>query len=91
MRRNLKKFVKARDEMLKKCDVGELRKFVNDNKQYYGEGYVNSFNNASDATLEITLHKMIVNVTSLPEELRSKSAQWLVTRGYGLNINLRGD
>lgn len=87
MRKEIKKYVKERDEMLKKRSVEELRKFVNSHKQYYDSAYIEAFNMASDNLLEVTLHKMIVNVTSMPETMRSQSAIWLVTRGYDLNIN----
>lgn len=86
MRSKIKKYVKERDEMLRKCSVEELRKFTNAHKQYYDAEWLKAFNEATDEVLEVTLHKMIVNVTSMPEELRSKSAIWLVTRGYHLNI-----
>ena len=84
--RKIKKYVKERDEMLKKCDVNELRKFVNAHKDYYSADYIEAFNEASDEVLLATLHKMIVNVTSLPFKMREKSAHWLIDRGYSLNI-----
>lgn len=87
MRCNIKRFVKERDAMLKRRSVYELIKFVNENKRYYGEDYVQTVNEADYKTLEIALHKMIVNVTSMPDELRSQSAKWLVMKGYSLNIN----
>ena len=86
MRCNVKKYVKERDQMLRKGSVEELRKFVNSHKENYSEDYIKAFNEASDEVLEVTLHKMIVNVTSMPEAMRSQSAIWLVTRGYSINI-----
>lgn len=85
MNGTIKKFVKERDEMLKKCDVTELRAFVNTHKEYYSAKFLHEFNSASDAVLEVTLHKMIMEVPKLPKELRDKSALWLVTRGYRLS------
>ena len=85
MRCDVKKFVKERDEMLKKRSVEELVKFVNSHKQYYDEGHIKMVNEASHEVLEVALNKMIVNVPSLPEELRSQCARWLVMRGYNLN------
>ena len=87
MNAKIKQYAKERDEMLKKCDVAELRKFVNAHKGYYTPEYINGFNSASDAALEIVLHKMIVNAPKLPQALRDKSALWLITHGYDLKIN----
>jgi hypothetical protein len=85
MKANIKKFVRERNEMLKKCNVTELRKFINKYKDTYGAEFVARINAAPDPILEITLHKMIVNVPKLPKALREKSAVWLLMRGYDLN------
>ncbi len=82
---NTKKFVRERNEMLKKCNVTELRKFINEYKDTYGAEFVARINGAPDPILEITLHKMIVNVPKLPTALREKSALWLLAHGYDLN------
>lgn len=87
MKANIKKWVKERDEMLKKCDVNELRKFINAHPETYGEMFRNAINKASDDVLKITLHKMIVNAPKLPKDLREKSAFWLISHGYDLNTN----
>lgn len=87
MKAQLKRYAKERDEMLKKCDVNEFRKFVNAHKWFFSAEYLTAFNAASDEVLTITLHKMIVNVPKLPKELRDKSALWLIAHGYDLNVN----
>lgn len=87
MKANLKRYVKERNEMLKKCSVSEYRKFVNDHKHSFTKEYIENFNKAPDGVLEIALHKMIVNVPKLPMDLRQKSAFWLLSHGYDLNIN----
>lgn len=87
MNANIKKYVKERDEMLLKCDVNELRKFINTHKELYRPDVLTSMNASSDEVLTITLHKMIVNVTTLPRKLREKSAWWLVLHGFDLHIN----
>ena len=84
---NIEKYVKRRDEMLLKCDIYELRKFVNENKKYYSKQFVKAFNAASDKVVEMTLHKMIVCCTNLPFDFRQKSADWLIDRGLSLDIN----
>ena len=88
MRCNAKKFIKERDTVLKRRSVEEFIKFVNANTQYYGEAYVKAVNEAPYKTIEVAINKMIVNITSMPEGLRSQCAKWLVTRGYSLEINL---
>lgn len=86
MKALIKKYVKERNEMLKKCNVNELRKFVNEHKQLYSGDFVEQFINASDYVAEITLHKMIVNVPNLPQGLRERSALWLGLHGFSLEI-----
>lgn len=85
MKASTKLFVKERNQMLKKCDVNELRKFVTDHPEYYGKEFRNAISEASEEALKIALHKMIVNVPKLPKKLREKSAFWLVLHGYDLN------
>lgn len=80
-------YAKQRDEMLLKCDIYELRKFVNENKKHYSKQFVKAFNAASDKVVEMTLHKMIVCCTNLPFDFRQKSADWLIDRGLSLDIN----
>ena len=78
----IKKFVKERDKMLKKCSVEELRKFVNSHADIYGIEYVEIFNLMNDEIAEATLHKMIVNCINLPQKLRLNSKHWLVNHFY---------
>jgi len=87
MRVTLKKYVKERDKMLKKCSVSEYRKFVHEHKQSFSKEFISAFDKATDEVLEISLHKMIVNAVKLPKDMRDRSALWLVVRGFDLNIN----
>lgn len=77
---------KARDEMLLKCSVDELRKFIQDNRGHYSPKFVKDITLASDEVLVITLHKMIVNCTSLPVDFRQKSVDWLKNRNFDLEV-----
>ena len=79
---NVKSYVKERDEMLLKRDVNELRKFVKKHEELYEKDYLERLGKASDEVLEITLHKMIANVTSLPKAFVKESIIWLLERGY---------
>lgn len=78
----IKKYVRERDEMLLKRDVNELRKFVKKNNEFFDKEYLENFEKASDEVLEITLHKMIVSVTSLPIDFQTESLVWLLEHGY---------
>lgn len=85
----IRKYVQNRDEMLLKRDVNELRKFVKENKKFFDKEYLDNFEKASDEVLEITLHKMIVSVTSLPMDFQNESLVWLLERGYSPTISFK--
>ena len=52
----------------------------------FDEHFVKAITSAPSSILELTLHKMIVNVKSLPKEARNKSAEWLLDKGYSGDI-----
>jgi hypothetical protein len=83
MDKELKRYIRARDEMLLKGSVEELKKFALENKKHYSPMFIQMLDKASYATLEITLHKMIANCSTLPEDYRKESADWLLERGIG--------
>lgn len=85
-RKEIEQFVKDRDEMLLKCDVEELRKFVFEHEEFYDPAFGLLLIKANNKVLEITLHKMIVNCTNLPFDFRQTSADWLIDRGFSLNV-----
>lgn len=82
----IEKYVKERDKMLLKCSVKELRNFIKIHEEYYSPMFVDAFARAKDEVLEVTLHKMIVSCTNLPFDFRQKSADWLLDRGFRLDI-----
>ncbi len=82
------KYAKERDKMLLKRDINELRKFVNKNKKLYRKEYIKAFNAASDEIIEITMHKMIVHCINLPFNFRQESADWLIEKGFDLDIKI---
>lgn len=81
-----KTYYKELDEMLIKCSVDELLKFIEEWKMMYAPGFVEEFKSSADLVKEITLHKMIVNRVKLPNELREQSKNWLLSRGYDLEF-----
>ena len=83
---NIEKYVKERDEMLLKGSIAELKKFIAKYEEYYSPMIANSMARAKDEVLEITLHKMIIHCVNLPFDYRQKSADWLLDRGYSLDL-----
>jgi hypothetical protein len=83
---NIEKYAKERDEMLLKGSVAELKKFIAKYEEYYNPMMVDALARAKDEVLEITLHKMIIHCVNLPFDYRQKSADWLLDRGYSLDL-----
>ena len=83
---NIEKYVKERDEMLLKGSVAELKKFIAKYEEYYNPMMADALARAKDEVLEITLHKMIIYCVNLPFDYRQKSADWLLDRGYNLDL-----
>lgn len=79
-------YVKERDEMLLKCDVNELRKFVRKNSHMYNKDIFAMMMESPDRVLEVTLRKMIIHAASIPKELQEEAKKWLLSRGYDLGI-----
>ena len=83
---NVEMYVEERDEMLLKGSVSELKKFIAKYEGYYNPMMVDALARAEDEVLEITLHKMIIHCVNLPFDYRQKSADWLLDRGYSLDL-----
>ena len=83
---SLKQYVIERDEMLQKGNVQEFKKFITKWKDIFPESTYRQLQVASDLVLLITMHKMILTVTTMPEEVKAKSRKWLLDRGYKLAI-----
>lgn len=86
MNAKIKKYVRERDEMLKKRDVAALEDFIKSHAEFYPEGFVEKIAALRDDLKQVMLHKMIVNAVKLPAEMRAESARWLVTRGFSLGV-----
>ena len=87
MTNKAKRYVKERDEMLMKRSVAELEAFIEAHKDMLTEGFGERFAAAPQLVKEATLHKMIVEVVKLPENIRRESAMWLATRGFGVGVS----
>lgn len=82
----LKRYINDRNEMLLKCNVNELRNFIRSNKAVYDAELYEHMMAASDNQLEVVLHKMIVNVVTLPKGFRAKSEKWLNDHNYSSEV-----
>ena len=71
----ISKYVKKRDEAViaavRDNNPEPLRKMMQETGRPFTE-----------EILWITAHKMCCNITTMPEELKDKSKEWLLTRGY---------
>ena len=83
---DVENFAEDRDEMLKKASIDELKKFMNKYRDMFEEKDFEEFENTSDGVLEVILHKMIVNVHTLPKKLKEESKTWLISRGFSLEM-----
>ena len=72
--------------MLLKGSVAELKEFIAKYEEYYNPMMVDALARAKDEVLEITLHKMIIHCVNLPFDYRQKSADWLLDKGYSLDL-----
>lgn len=86
MNAKIKKYVRERDEMLKKRDIAALEEFIKSHAEFYTKGFAERFTATSEAVKWVTLHKMIVNAVKLPKEMRAESARWLISNGFSLGI-----
>lgn len=84
--KKIEKYAKERDEMLMRGSVAELKKFIAKYERYYNPMMADALVRAEDEVLEITLHKMIIHCVNLPFDYRQKSADWLLDRGYSLDL-----
>lgn len=68
------KYVKELGDCLKKYSVEELLKFNEDHKDIIGRDKVEKFKNSSSDVQKITLWKMILIRTDMPQYLKNKAA-----------------
>lgn len=61
-----------------------FKAFVN---KYYELGfYPTCFKLPSDEVLEISVRKMVIHETNAPESTKQKATEWLLSRGYDLDL-----
>ena len=56
-------------------------------KKWYDLGYMPPcFALPADEVLEISVRKMVIHETNAPESTREKAREWLLSRGYDLEL-----
>lgn len=70
---------KDRDEAVASLDLQKFKAFV---LKWQMRGAYEKKPLPPDNILEITLHKMACEITSIPEDIALKAAEWLLVRGY---------
>lgn len=85
---DIKDYVKERDEALtesiKKDSVEPFKAFI---EKYKALGsYPDCFNLPSDEVIEISIRKMSLHCVKIPPEIKGLAVNWLLDRGYDLNL-----
>ena len=79
----VKEFVKERNEALFSLDRDKILKFY---ESAYGKTEMNMFENVDERTFWASVYKAICNITSAPEDLKSKAEKWLNENGFTVDI-----
>ena len=70
---------KDRDEAVASLDLQKFKAFC---LKWQGRGAYKLKTLPADNILEITMYKMACEITSIPEDIALKAAEWLLVRGY---------
>ena len=68
-----------RDEVLKTHDVNLFKEFVT---KWRKRGFYDDTPFPSDEVLEISMRKMICNITTMSKKEKKEAVAWLTSRGY---------
>lgn len=74
----MKQWLKERDEAAKSYDVEKFKKFYN---KYKALGIYNK-TLPSDEVIEISMRKMVCNMSKATKEEVREATEWLTSRGY---------
>lgn len=81
--KEIKQFVKERDEAVASFDLDVFKKFY---EKYKAKGFFEIDMPKSDRVLEIAIRKMAVHSTNLSEKTRVEATKWLLERGYSTDL-----
>ena len=85
--KELAEFVKERDRVTCAVVEGEpLDTFKAFYRKWRKRGFY-QLDLPADSVLEITIRKMAVHETNIPDSTREKAVEWLLIRGYDLKLN----
>ena len=76
-------WLKERDEVLKTHDVSLFKEFV---IRWRERGFYDDTPFPSDEVLEISMRKMICNITTMSKKEKKEAEEWLTSRGYTTGI-----
>ncbi len=79
----IEEFVKRRNEALFSLDRDKILKFY---ESAYGKTEMNMLENVDERTFWASVYKAICNITSAPEDLKSKAEKWLNENGFTVDI-----
>lgn len=85
---SIEDYVKDRDaaiiESIRTDSVEPFKAFI---EKYKALGsYPECFKLPSDEVIEISIHKMSLHCVKIPPEIKGLSVDWLLSRGYDLNL-----
>lgn len=85
---SIEDYVKNRDaaiiESIKTDSVEPFKAFIEKYKAL--NAYPNCFKLPSDEVIEISIRKMSLHCVNIPPEIKGRSVEWLLSRGYDLNL-----
>lgn len=82
MTKDMKNWMKERDEVVRTLDVGKFKLFWDKWKErgFYRGGL------PMDFVIEISLHKMLYNLKSATDEEKKKAKEWLEEKGLDTSM-----
>ena len=81
--KEIKEFVRDRDAAVMTFDVEEFKRFY---QKWRDKGLYTIGLPQNNKVLEITMRKMAVHSTGIPEEVREEAGKWLTDRGFSLDL-----
>ena len=86
--KKLNDYVEDRDaaiiESIRTDSVEPFKAFIEKHKAL--GAYPEGFNLPSDEVIEISIRKMSLHCVKIPPEIKGRSVDWLLSRGYDLNL-----
>ncbi len=85
---SIEDYVKDRDaaiiESIRTDSVEPFKVFIEKYKAL--NAYPDCFKLPSDEVMEISIRKMSLHCVKIPPEIKGRSVEWLLSRGYDLNL-----